>query len=115
MEYISQSYTPVTELIKTVGLMRTVEDVGSYYSRLIQELIVNLSTNFNDLSFADYQKVHVRGIFISISPIILNQFLRLTIFDDLVIQYPSNEQLALELSSGTVRLWPTEGQLPADP
>ncbi|TYK27337.1 Copia protein [Cucumis melo var. makuwa] len=39
-----------------VGLMRTVEDVGSYYSRLIQELIVNLSTNFNDLSFADYQK-----------------------------------------------------------
>ena len=32
--------------------------------------------------------------------------------NDLVIHYPSNEQLALELSGGTVKSWLTEGQLP---
>lgn len=71
--------------------------------------IVNLSTDFNDPTSADFQKVHLRGIYISISPTILNQLLGLSVPDDLVIHYPSNEQLALELSGGIVKSWPTEG------
>lgn len=42
----------------------------------------------------------------------LNQFLGLSVPDDLVIQYPFNKQLALELSGGIVRSWPNDGQLP---
>lgn len=34
-----------------------------------------------------------------------------TVLDDIVIQHPSNEELALEFSGGTIRSWPTEGQL----
>ncbi|KAA0045502.1 envelope-like protein [Cucumis melo var. makuwa] len=33
------------------------------------------------------------------------------LLDDIVIQHPSNEELALEFSGGTIRSWPTEGQL----
>lgn len=96
-----QSYTLVIELIKTVGLMKTVRNVGPFYPRLIQELIVNLSTDFNDPTSANFEKV--LGICISISPTILNQFLGLIVPDGLVIKYPSNEQLALKLFGGTVK------------
>lgn len=98
------------ELIKVAGLIKTVEDVGPFQPRLMHELIVNLPTGFNDISSADYQKVHVRGICINISPALLNQFLGLSVTNDLVITYPSNEQLGIELmDGGTVRSWLDDG------
>lgn len=49
-----QSCTPVTKLIKAIGLMRIVEDVGPFYPRLIQELIVNFPIDFNDPTSVDF-------------------------------------------------------------
>ena len=63
---------------------------------------MNLLAEFNDLNSTNYQNVHVCGIFILISSALLNQFLGLSVLDDLVVTYPSDEQMTIKLSGGTV-------------
>lgn len=46
--------------------MKIVSNVGSFYTRLIQELIVNLPTEFNYPSADEFHKVHVHGVFFTI-------------------------------------------------
>lgn len=48
-----QSCTPVIELIKTTGLIRTLEMLACYTPKLMQELIVNLLADLNDPSSED--------------------------------------------------------------
>ncbi|KAA0062327.1 flocculation protein FLO11-like [Cucumis melo var. makuwa] len=50
------SYPAILDLIYNAGLIRTIYEVGPFYLRLMHELIVNLSSDFNDPSADKYQK-----------------------------------------------------------
>ncbi|KAA0032634.1 flocculation protein FLO11-like [Cucumis melo var. makuwa] len=61
---ISDQYNscPATlELIHHAGLLCTVFKVGTFYPRLIRELVVNLPSDFNDPSAEEFHKVHICG------------------------------------------------------
>lgn len=75
---ISDQYNscPATlELIHHAGLLCTVFKVGTFYPRLIRELVVNLPSDFNDPSAEEFHKVHICGVCFHVSPELLNQFL----------------------------------------
>ena len=56
------------------------------------ELIVNLSAKFNDSSAIEFQKVvHVHGVCFTISSSLLNQFMELSVYEDLAVTYQSFE------------------------
>lgn len=75
------------------------------FPKLIRELIINL--------LAQFSQVHVHGVFFTISPSLINQFLGLSVPNDLVINYLSSGQVAIKLTGGIVYSWPTNCQLPA--
>lgn len=70
------------ELIKATGLIKTVEDVSLFYPQLIPKLIVNLPAEVIQLQ----DSCTLRGIYVTISPTLLNQFLGLSMPDDLSIK-----------------------------
>ncbi|XP_008452370.2 uncharacterized protein LOC103493432 [Cucumis melo] len=78
----------------------------------MRDLIVNLPSDFNDSSADEYQKVHICGICFNMSPKLLNTYLGLALPADYAVSYPTPEQLAEELTDGTVPMWPVDGQLP---
>ena len=86
--------------------------VGPFYPRLMHELIVNLPSDFNDLSVKEYQKVHIRGVCFNVSLELLNTFLGIALVADYAVPYPTPEYLAEELTGGTIRVWSIDGQLP---
>lgn len=106
-----QSCTPLIELIQKAGLMKIVSEVGPFYPCMIRELIVNLSAEFNDPSADKFHKAHVCGVCFTISPSLLNQFLGVSLLADFTRVTPSLEQLAIELTGGTVHSWPSGDQL----
>lgn len=66
----------VFDLILTAGLLPTITAVGPFYPKVIQEFIVNLSADLNDRGTLEFQKVHVQGKCLDISPALLNTFLK---------------------------------------
>lgn len=106
-----QSCSTIIELIRNVGLIRTIFEVGPLYPRLIQELVVNLPSDFNDLSVDEFHKVHIKGMCFTISSKFFNQFLGITLPVDYLVSFPTLEHLAEELTDGTMPIWPVGGQL----
>ncbi|KAA0038408.1 flocculation protein FLO11-like [Cucumis melo var. makuwa] len=102
----------ILELIRNVDLIRTLSEVGPFYPRLMRELIVNLPSDFNDPSADEYQKGHIRGVCFNVSSKLLNSYLGITLLADYAVSYPTPERLAGDLTSGTVPVWPVDGQLP---
>ncbi|TYJ96982.1 flocculation protein FLO11-like [Cucumis melo var. makuwa] len=102
----------ILELIRNVDLIRTLSEVGPFYPRLMRELIVNLPSDFNDPSADEYQKVHIRGVCFNVSSELLNSYLGITLLADYAVSYPTLERLPEDLTSGTVPVWPVDGQLP---
>ena len=90
-------------------LSQTISNVESFYSQLIREFIVNLSSDFNDPSSPDYQTVHIRGLKFKISLAVINEFLGNNIEPDCSPSNPSNEVLVFVLSGGTLSSWPVNG------
>uniref|UniRef100_A0A9I9EG69 Putative plant transposon protein domain-containing protein n=1 Tax=Cucumis melo TaxID=3656 RepID=A0A9I9EG69_CUCME len=99
----------VMSLIEKVGLSKNISNVGPFYPQLIGEFIVNLPTDFNDLSSPDYQTVHIRGLKFKISPVVINGFLRNNVGSDYSPSNPSNEVLASVLTGWTLSSWPVNG------
>uniref|UniRef100_A0A9I9E771 Putative plant transposon protein domain-containing protein n=1 Tax=Cucumis melo TaxID=3656 RepID=A0A9I9E771_CUCME len=100
-------------LTHKAGLKKTISNVGPFYPQLIREFIVNLPDDFNDLSSADYQTVHIRGFKFVISPAVINGFLGNTVDIDCSPSCPTTEVLANVLSGGTLSTWPVNGILAA--
>ncbi|KAE8649720.1 hypothetical protein Csa_012710 [Cucumis sativus] len=99
----------VMNLIRSVGLLPIVSYVGTFYHHLIREFIVNLPTDLNDLDTHDYHKVHIRGKCFNVPPVLLNDFLKVSIPVHHLVTTPSGEQLALEFST---KSWSSNGQFP---
>ncbi|TYK11122.1 flocculation protein FLO11-like [Cucumis melo var. makuwa] len=109
ISYQYSSCLVILDLIRTAGLLRTVSEVGTFYPRLIRELIVNLPSDFNDPSAKEFHKVYIRGVCFHISHELLNQFLGITLPTDYAMSYPTPECLAAELTGGTMHIWPVDG------
>ncbi|KAA0049940.1 flocculation protein FLO11-like [Cucumis melo var. makuwa] len=107
----SSSQRPKKPLSKG-RLIRTIFEVGPLYPRLIQELVVNLPSDFNDLSADEFHKVHIKGVCFTISSKFFNQFLGITLPVDYLVSFPTLEHLVEELTDGTMPIWPVGGQLP---
>ena len=65
----------VMDLIKTVGLMKTVVGFSQCYEGLVKEFIVNIPEDIADKNNKEFCKVFVRGKCITFSPTVINNFL----------------------------------------
>lgn len=62
----------IRELLKKGGLMETVTDIGLCYEKLVQEFIVNLSSECNKERRIYFCKVYVRLCCVKFSPEVIN-------------------------------------------
>lgn len=65
----------IMELLKPIGLMKIVTDVGPGYQKLVKEFIVNLTVEYNIEGINTYIKVYDIGKFVKFSPSIINDYL----------------------------------------
>ncbi|XP_050915165.1 uncharacterized protein LOC127130144 [Lathyrus oleraceus] len=63
------------DLIKEVGLMKSVAGFGKCYEMLIKEFIVNISKDCDNKRSKEFRKVYVRGKCVEFSPEIINRFM----------------------------------------
>ncbi|KAA0066659.1 uncharacterized protein E5676_scaffold2119G00400 [Cucumis melo var. makuwa] len=103
------SHLSVMDLIVKSGQSKTISNVGSFYPKLIKELIVNLPSEFDNPSSPNYYTIHIRGLKFKISPIVINGFLGNTVESSSTPSYPSNDVLASVLSGGTFSIWLVNG------
>ncbi|XP_057426164.1 uncharacterized protein LOC130719562 [Lotus japonicus] len=65
----------IMEVISAAGLMKTVQDLGRCFDKLVRDFIVNIPADCEDASSAEYRKMFVRGKCINFSPEVINEFL----------------------------------------
>lgn len=65
----------VMDLIKEVGLMKSVAGFGKCYEMLVKELIMNISKDCNNKRSKEFRKVYVRGKCVEFSPEFINRFI----------------------------------------
>lgn len=58
----------VIEMIKEVGLMKTVCNIAGCYKKLVKEFMVNISEDYDNPLSQEYQNVYVRGECVNFSP-----------------------------------------------
>jgi hypothetical protein len=64
----------IMDLIKRVGLIKTVCNLGDCYEKLVSEFIVNIPEDCDNPLSKEFQKVYVRGECVNFSPNIINKF-----------------------------------------
>lgn len=65
----------VMDLIKEVGLMKSMTGFGKCYEILVKEFIVNISKECYNKRSKEFIKVYVRGKCVEFSPKIINRFM----------------------------------------
>ncbi|XP_050908618.1 uncharacterized protein LOC127122301 [Lathyrus oleraceus] len=88
----------VMDLIKVVRLLKTVVGFSQCYEGLVKEFIVNIPEDISDKNNKEFCKVYVRGMCITFSPTVINNFLG------------RNNEGAGELE---VKVWPFKKHFPA--
>jgi hypothetical protein len=83
--------TDLMDVIKFVGLEKTVTDLGMCYEMLVKEFLVNIGPDCDDPFSDEYRKVFVRGMCINFSPSVINQFLGRSDVDEPAIEVTDNE------------------------
>lgn len=68
-------FQEIWDLLKKVGLMKTVTYIGSCYEKLVHEFILNLSSKCNREWSREFYKVYVRGCCVKFSPKFINPYL----------------------------------------
>ncbi|KAL5179509.1 hypothetical protein HKD37_01G000805 [Glycine soja] len=102
----------IMDLIKAVGLLKTVTKLGDCYESLVREFIVNIPSDITNRKSDDYQKVFVRGKCVRFSPAVINKYLgRPT--EGVVDLAVSEHQIAKEITAKQVQHWPKKGKLSA--
>ncbi|KAL2974604.1 hypothetical protein AAZX31_14G113800 [Glycine max] len=100
------------DLIKAVGLLKTVTKLGDCYEGLVREFIVNIPSDISNRKSDDYQRVFVRGKCVRFSPAVINKYLgRPT--DGVIDIDVSEHQIAKEITAKRVQHWPKKGKLSA--
>ncbi|XP_050919244.1 uncharacterized protein LOC127136765 [Lathyrus oleraceus] len=102
----------VMDLIKTVGLMKTVVGFSQCYEGLVKEFIVNIPKDIADKNNKESCKVFVRGKCITFSPTVINNFLGRKVEGAGELAATNNE-VCREITARQVKGWPIKKHLPA--
>ncbi|XP_050877204.1 uncharacterized protein LOC127080964 [Lathyrus oleraceus] len=102
----------VMDLIKAVGLLKTVVGFSQCYKGLVKEFIVNIPEDIVDKNSKEFCKVFVRGKCITFSPAVINNFLGRKIEGAGELEATDNE-VCREITARQVKGWPIKKHLPA--
>lgn len=100
----------IWDLLKKVGLMKTMTDIGPCYEKLVREYIVNMSSECNKEGSKELCKVYVRGCCVKFSHEVINVYLgrsKSSKFDSV----PSLDKVIREIIVNQVQLWPKKSLL----
>lgn len=101
----------IMNLLKDGGLIKIVSYIGPYYEKLINELIVNLSNEYNIEGIKEVRKVHVRGC-VKFSPKIINVYLgRRKSVESTEVSFV--DKIPTEITTGKVKQLPKKSLLPS--
>ncbi|XP_057426090.1 uncharacterized protein LOC130719481 [Lotus japonicus] len=102
----------IMDLLVDAGLMKTVKDIGRFFTHLVREFIVNIPTDCDDESSSEYRKVYVRGKCVNFSHEVVNEFLgRSSVAGN--DEEPELDRVAKTLTGKMVKKWPKKGLLPS--
>ncbi|XP_050915351.1 uncharacterized protein LOC127130374 [Lathyrus oleraceus] len=101
----------VMDLIKTVGLMKTVAGFSQCYEGLVKEFIVNIPEDIADKNSKEFCKVFVRGKCITFSPTVINNFLGRRVEGAGELEATDNE-VCREITARHVKGWLIKKHLP---
>ncbi|XP_050895219.1 uncharacterized protein LOC127101820 [Lathyrus oleraceus] len=102
----------VMNLIKTVGLMKTVAGFSQCYEGLVKEFITNISEDIADKNNKEFCKVFVRGKCITFSPTVINNFLGRRVEGASELEATDNK-VCREITARQVKGWPIKKHLPS--
>ncbi|XP_050916130.1 uncharacterized protein LOC127131242 [Lathyrus oleraceus] len=102
----------VMDLIKTVGLMKTVVGFSQCYEVLVKEFIVNIPKDIAYKNSKEFCKVFVRGKCITFSPTVINNFLGRRVEGVGELEATDNK-VCREITARQVKGWPIKKLLPA--
>lgn len=90
------------DLIKVVGLMKSVTDIGPCFGKLVNEFTVNISHDCNIEGIQAYMKKYVRGKCVKFLTSIINDYLGISksIGSD---KASSIDKISKEITSGQVK------------
>ncbi|XP_050909250.1 uncharacterized protein LOC127123026 [Lathyrus oleraceus] len=100
----------IMNLIKTVGLMKTVDGLSQCYEGLVKEFIVNIPEDIAIKNNKEFCKVFVRGKCITFSPTIINNFLGRRVEGAGDLEATDNE-VCREITARQVKGWPIKKHL----
>ncbi|XP_050897661.1 uncharacterized protein LOC127104520 [Lathyrus oleraceus] len=100
------------DLIKNVGLIKTVAGLSQCYAGLVKEFIVNIPEDIADKNNKEFCKVFVRGKCITFSPTVINNFLGRRVEGVGELEAKDNE-VCREITARQVKGWPIKKHLTA--
>lgn len=103
-------YREIWDLLKKDGLMKIVTYIGPCYEKLVQEFIINLSSESNKEESKEVCKVYVIGCCVNLSSEVINNYLgkiKSAEFDNV----PSLDKMAREIIDNQVHQWPKKSLL----
>ncbi|XP_050877276.1 uncharacterized protein LOC127081028 [Lathyrus oleraceus] len=101
----------VMDLIKAVGLLKTVAGFSQCYEGLVKEFIVNIPEDISDKNNKEFCKVYVMGKCITFSPTVINNFLGRNNEGAGELEVTDN-QVCREITAKQVKAWPFKKHLP---
>ncbi|XP_050896082.1 uncharacterized protein LOC127102794 [Lathyrus oleraceus] len=100
----------VMDLIKAVGLLKTVTGFSQCYKGLVKEFIVNIPEDIYDKNNKEFCKVYVRGKCITFSPTVINNFLGRNNEGAGELEVTDN-RVCREITTRQVKVWPVKRHL----
>ncbi|XP_050876646.1 uncharacterized protein LOC127080363 [Lathyrus oleraceus] len=105
-------FKEVMDLIKAVGLLKTVAGFSQCYEGLVKEFIVNIPEDISDKNSKEFCKVYVKGKCITFSHTVINNFLGRNNEATGELEVTDN-QVCREITARQVKVWPVKKHLPA--
>jgi len=102
----------VMDLIKYVGLMKTVSGLPQCFEGLVKEFVVNIPEDIADKNNKEFCKVFVRGKCVKFSPTVINKFLGRGTEGSGELEATDNE-VCRKITAGQVKEWPSKKHLSA--
>ncbi|XP_050875778.1 uncharacterized protein LOC127079441 [Lathyrus oleraceus] len=100
----------VMDLIKFVGLLKTVVGFSPCYEGLVKEFIVNIPEDISNKNNKEFCKVFVKGKCITFSHTVINNFLGRKIEGAGELEVTDN-QVCREITARQVKVWPVKKHL----
>ncbi|XP_050920501.1 uncharacterized protein LOC127138146 [Lathyrus oleraceus] len=102
----------VMDLIKDVGMLKTVAGLSQCYEGLVKEFIVNIPEDISDKNSKEFCKVFMRGKCITFSPTVINNFLGRKTEGAGELEVTDNK-VCREITTREMKGWSVKKHLPA--